>query len=51
MKHKKWLTVLFIRSNRRRYQVSIWAEGNDWVIEKKGGLKKEIAGTVGYRQR
>lgn len=34
MKHKKWLTVLFIHGNKRRYQVSIWAEGNGWVIEK-----------------
>lgn len=34
MKHKKWLTVLFIHGNKRRYQVSIWAEENGWVIEK-----------------
>ena len=31
MKHKKWLTVLFIHGNRRRYQVSIWTEENDMM--------------------
>ena len=34
MKHKKWLTVLFIHGNKRRYKVSLWAEENGWVIEK-----------------